>query len=76
MRPVMAHYGPSHCPITTAHHTTLSAQVHGSGGNVTAGQRRLAASVRYVGDDVRWRNKATATTGAPARLHGDWRVSS
>ena len=39
------------------HHPNM---VHGSGGNVTKGQRRLAASMRYIGDDVRWSNKPTA----------------
>jgi hypothetical protein len=33
--------------------------VHGSRGNVSAGQRRLAASIRYCGEDVRWQRKAT-----------------
>ena len=37
--------------------------VHGSGGNITVDKRRLAASIRYVGDDVRWHNKPTATAG-------------
>ena len=39
------------------HHPNM---VHGSGGNVSKGQRRLAASMRYIGDDVRWSNKPTA----------------
>lgn len=34
--------------------------VHGSGGNTTKDQRRLAMSVRYIGDDVRINNKPTA----------------
>lgn len=33
--------------------------VHGSSGNVSTSSRRLAASIRYIGDDVRWTNKAT-----------------
>lgn len=32
--------------------------VHGSSGNVSA-SRRLAASIRYVGDDIRWLSKPT-----------------
>lgn len=34
--------------------------VHGSGGNTNKDQRRLAMSVRYIGDDVRINNKPTA----------------
>merc|ERR1712146_82372 len=34
--------------------------VHGSRGNTGAsGRRRLAASIRYIGDDIRWQRKET-----------------
>lgn len=32
--------------------------VHGSAGNVSESRRRLSSSIRYLGDDVRWRFKA------------------
>lgn len=46
--------------------------VHGSAGNISAGQRRLAASIRYVGDGVRWRNKPTLV--APRRYAKVWAI--
>ena len=33
--------------------------VHGSGANVSASKRRLAASLRYVGSETKWKNKST-----------------
>ena len=55
------------------HHPNM---VHGSGGNTTAGQRRLAASIRYVGDDVRWDMKPTAVGLLTGDLGGKWHSAS
>jgi len=49
-----------HCPNT----------VHGSSGNTSSSQRRMAASIRYVGSDVRWQNKSTLPR--PERLAEVW----
>lgn len=38
------------------HHPNM---VHGSAGNASANRRRLAASIRYLGDDVVWKVKTT-----------------
>lgn len=46
--------------------------VHGSAGNVSANNRRLAASLRYTGDDIRWLNKPTNVP--PIRLNDMWSV--
>jgi hypothetical protein len=37
--------------------------IHGSGANVSGTQRRLAASVRYVGSGIRWMHKDTNANG-------------
>lgn len=50
------------------HHPNM---VHGSYGNTSVGQRRLAASIRYVGDDVRWHNKNT-NEGLGESLMKNW----
>lgn len=38
--------------------------MHGSTGNLSLDHRRLAASIRYMGDDVRWRTKKTDASPA------------
>eukprot|EP00747_Dinoflagellata_sp_TGD_P178750 gnl/TRDRNA2_/TRDRNA2_28289_c0_seq1.p1 gnl/TRDRNA2_/TRDRNA2_28289_c0~~gnl/TRDRNA2_/TRDRNA2_28289_c0_seq1.p1 ORF type:complete len:355 (+),score=79.50 gnl/TRDRNA2_/TRDRNA2_28289_c0_seq1:51-1115(+) len=48
--------------------------VHGSVGNVSTNQRRLAASIRYIGDDVRWKNKPT-TKNLGENLWHKWKAS-
>ena len=55
--------------------------VHGSSGNVSE-SRRLAASIRYVGDDIRWLSKPTVVPlnvikicGGGRRKHISLRVS-
>jgi ectoine hydroxylase-related dioxygenase (phytanoyl-CoA dioxygenase family) len=55
---------------TIIHHPRT---VHGSTGNVSTNKRRLAASIRYCGDDVRW---ATKPTNVPNRALAEmWEVS-
>ena len=46
----------------TVHHART---LHGAGGNATATRRRRAISVRYAGDDVRFRPRP----GAMAKPH-------
>ena len=41
------------------------ATVHGSAGNITESHRRLAVSLRYVGDNVRWRKKDASLIHVP-----------
>ena len=55
------------------HHPNM---VHGSEGNTTAGRRRLAASVRYVGDDCVWDMKPTAKGLVDGDLSGKWHFTS
>ena len=40
--------------------------VHGSGANVSASKRRLAASLRYVGSETKWKNKSRLEPVLPA----------
>ena len=47
--------------ILVHHYKTL----HGAGGNMSRYQVRRAASIRYCGDDIRFRSRS----GAPAQLH-------
>lgn len=47
--------------IVVHHYKTI----HGAGGNLSRYQVRRAASLRYCGDDIRFRTRA----GAPAQLH-------
>jgi ectoine hydroxylase-related dioxygenase (phytanoyl-CoA dioxygenase family) len=41
------------------------ATVHGSAGNTSSAGRRLAVSLRYVGDGVTWRSKAASMIHVP-----------
>lgn len=45
---------------------------HGSKGNISL-KRRLAASIRYVGDDVRWKNK-TSEQGSRSSIGKLWKI--
>ena len=47
--------------------------VHGSSANTSASHRRLAASVRYVGSQVRWLKKKTNPEGAS--LAKQWEIN-
>ena len=47
---------------------------HGSRGNTTLNQRRLAASIRYVGDDVRWVADKSSERGSRASIGKLWKI--
>ncbi len=47
---------------------------HGSKGNVSLNQRRLAASIRYVGDDVRWIADKSSEKGSRNAIGNLWKI--
>lgn len=57
----LVHFDVEPGDVLVHHYRTI----HGTGGNTSRYQVRRAASVRYCGDDIRYRNRP----GAPAQLH-------